>query len=114
MIKISFLYQSLNAVMALACLLLYIVWGGKNEKAEMASLGVAFGRFSLSRMRNGSRHGGRYTEHRESREKDSLWRIGRVSPIPEKLSKIILVQKGPRRIGWSRSTLPDGDQSCGQ
>jgi hypothetical protein len=26
-------------------------------------------------MRNGSRHGGRYTEHRESREKGSL-RIG--------------------------------------
>ena len=38
-------------------------------------MGVALGRLSLRRMRNGSRHGGRYTEHRESREKGSL-RIG--------------------------------------
>ena len=28
-------------------------------------------------MRNDSWHGGRYTEYRESREKDSLWWIGR-------------------------------------
>jgi hypothetical protein len=49
--------------------------GVKNEKEEIAYLGVAFGRLSLRRMRNGSRHGGRYTEHRESREKGSL-RIG--------------------------------------
>jgi hypothetical protein len=61
--------------MTLAYLLLCID-GGKNEKEEIAYLGVAFGRLSLRRMRNGSRHGGRYTEHRESREKGSL-RIGR-------------------------------------
>ena len=49
----------------------------KNEKEEIASLDIAFRRLSLSRMRNNSWHGGRYTEHRKSREKDSLWRIGR-------------------------------------
>jgi hypothetical protein len=54
---------------------LFVSTGGKNEKEEIAYLGVAFGRLSLRRMRNGSRHGGRYTEHRESREKGSL-RIG--------------------------------------
>jgi len=58
--------------------LLFISYGGgKDEKEEIASLGVAFGRLSLRRMRNDSRDGGRYTEHRESREKDSLGRIGR-------------------------------------
>ena len=51
--------------------------GDKNEKDEIASLGVAFGRLSLGRMRNGSWHGGRYTEHRKSRKEDRLWRIGR-------------------------------------
>ena len=51
--------------------------GGKNEKEDIASLDIAFDRLSLRRMRNDSRHGGRYTEHRESREKDSFWRIGR-------------------------------------
>jgi hypothetical protein len=51
--------------------------GGKNEKEEIASLVIAFGRLSVGRMRNDSWHGGRYTEHRESREKDSFWRIGR-------------------------------------
>jgi hypothetical protein len=50
--------------------------GGKNEKEEIASLVIAGGRLSLRRMRNDSWHGGRYTEHRKSREKDSLWRIG--------------------------------------
>jgi hypothetical protein len=50
--------------------------GGKNEKEEIASLVIACGRPSLTRMRNDSWNGGRYTEHRESREKDSLWRIG--------------------------------------
>jgi hypothetical protein len=50
--------------------------GGKNEKEEIASLVVAFVYIRLRGMRNSSRHGGRYTEHRESREKDSLWRIG--------------------------------------
>jgi hypothetical protein len=48
---------------------------GKNEKEEIASLGIAFGRLSLRRMRNDARHGGRYTESRESREKDILRRI---------------------------------------
>jgi hypothetical protein len=52
--------------------------GGKNEKEEIASLGIAFGRLGLRRMRNGSRHRGRYTASWESREKDSL-RIGRDS-----------------------------------
>ena len=51
--------------------------GGKNEKEDIASLVIACGRLSLRRMRNDSRHGGRYTEPRESSEKDSLWRIGR-------------------------------------
>ena len=51
--------------------------GGKNEQEEVASLGVVFGRLSLGRMRNGSWHGGRYTEHRKSRKEDRLWRIGR-------------------------------------
>ena len=51
--------------------------GGKNEKEEIASLDIAFGRLSFRRMRNDSWHGRRHTEHRESREKDSLWRIGR-------------------------------------
>ena len=55
--------------------------GGKNEKEEIASLGIAFGRLSLRRMRNDSRHGGRYTESRESREKDSLRRIGRETEL---------------------------------
>jgi hypothetical protein len=31
--------------------------GGKNEKTEIASLDIAFGRLSLRRMRNGSGHG---------------------------------------------------------
>jgi hypothetical protein len=52
--------------------------GGKNEKKEIASLGIAFGRLGLRRMRNGSRYGGRYTEARESGEKDGF-RIGRYS-----------------------------------
>ena len=52
--------------------------GGKNEKEDVASLGVAFGRLSLRRMCNASRHRGRYTEPRESLEKGSL-RIGRDS-----------------------------------
>ena len=52
--------------------------GGKNEKEDVASRGVAFGRLSRRRMRNASRHGGRYTEPRESLEKGSL-RIGRDS-----------------------------------
>ena len=43
--------------------------GGKNEKEDVASRGVAFGRLSRRRMRNASRHGGRYTEPRESLEK---------------------------------------------
>jgi hypothetical protein len=51
--------------------------GGKNEKEEIDSLVIACGRPSLTRMRNDSGHGGRYTEHWESREKDSLWRIRR-------------------------------------
>jgi hypothetical protein len=51
--------------------------GGKDEKEEIASLVIARGRPSLTRMRNDSWHGGRYTEYRQSREKDSLWRIGR-------------------------------------
>jgi hypothetical protein len=38
---------------------------------------VVFGRLNFRRMRNDSWHGGRYTEHRERREKGSLWRIGR-------------------------------------
>ena len=46
----------------------------KNEK-EVAFLVIAFGRLSLRRMCNDSRHGGRYTKHWESREKDSLGRI---------------------------------------
>jgi hypothetical protein len=46
--------------------------GGKNEKEEIASLVIVCGRPSLTRMRNDSWHGGRYTETRESREKDSL------------------------------------------
>jgi len=52
--------------------------GGKNEKEDVASLGVAFGRLSLRRMCNDSRHRGRYTEPRASLEKGSL-RIGRDS-----------------------------------
>jgi hypothetical protein len=54
--------------------------GGKNEKEDIASLDIAFDRLSLRRMRNDSRHGGRYTKHRESREKGSL-RIGRVGAL---------------------------------
>src|SRR5262245_14353767 len=50
--------------------------GGKDEKEQIASLGVPFGRLSLTRMCDDSWHGGRYTEHRKSGEKDSLWRIG--------------------------------------
>jgi hypothetical protein len=52
--------------------------GGRNEKEDVASLGVAFGRPSLRRMCNDSRHRGRYTEPRESLEKGSL-RLGRDS-----------------------------------
>jgi hypothetical protein len=50
--------------------------GGKNEKEEIASLVITFGHHNLRRMRNDSWHGRRYTEHRKSREKDSLWRVG--------------------------------------
>ena len=46
--------------------------GGRNEKEEIASLVIAFGRLNLRRMRNGSRYGGRHTESRESCEKGSL------------------------------------------
>jgi hypothetical protein len=52
---------SVSAVTALACLL-SIVRGGKNEKEDIASLDIAFGRLSLRRMRNNSWHRGRYTE----------------------------------------------------
>jgi hypothetical protein len=52
--------------------MLDVQMGGKNEKGEIASLGIAFGRLGLRRMRNGSWHGGGYTESRESREKGSL------------------------------------------
>ena len=55
--------------------------GGKNEKEEIASLDIAFGRLSFRRMRNDSWHGRRHTEHRESREKDSLW-ADRARPDP--------------------------------
>ena len=48
----------------------------KNGKEEIDCLGVVFGRLNVSRMRNDSWHGRRYTEHRKSREKDSLWRVG--------------------------------------
>jgi len=120
--------------------------GGKDEKEEIASLVIARGRPSLTRMRNDSWHGGRYTEYRESREKDSLWRIGRdlnagVDPLSflklpvkstdahlikaehirvwsafhrceKKLSKDYSRQKRSVRLGFSRSTLPGGNQSC--
>jgi hypothetical protein len=46
--------------------------GGKNEKENVVSLGVAFGRLFIRRMRNASRHGGGYTEPRERLEKDSF------------------------------------------
>ena len=46
--------------------------GDKNEKEEVASLGVAFGRLSLRRMCNDSRPRRRYTEARESLEKGSF------------------------------------------
>ena len=59
----------------LACLLLRISTGGKNEQEEVDSLGVVFGRLSLGRMRNGSWHGGRYTEPWERIEKNGI-RIG--------------------------------------
>jgi hypothetical protein len=49
--------------------------GGRNEEEEIVSLGIAFGRLSLTRMRNDSRHGGRHSEPRESHKKISLWRI---------------------------------------
>jgi hypothetical protein len=52
--------------------------GGKNEKKDVASLGVAFGRLNLRRMCDASRHRGRYTEPRESLKKGSL-RLGRDS-----------------------------------
>jgi hypothetical protein len=55
--------------------------GGKNEKGKITSLVIAFDRLSLRRMRNDSRHGRRYTEHRESGEKNSLWRIELQSPL---------------------------------
>ena len=46
--------------------------GGENEKQGVAFLGVAFGRFNITRMCNPSRHGGRYTEPRQSPEKSGL------------------------------------------
>jgi hypothetical protein len=61
-----------------ACMLaVSIVHGGdKNEKEDIASLVIAFVRLSLTRMRNNPRHGGRYTEFRESREENGFRRIG--------------------------------------
>jgi hypothetical protein len=43
-----------------------------DEKEEISFLFIAFGCLSLRRMRNGSRHGGRYTESRESRKKEQF------------------------------------------
>src|SRR4030095_2848793 len=48
----------------------------QNEKEDVVSLGIAFGRLNLTRMCNDSRHRGRHTEPRESLEKGSLRRIG--------------------------------------
>jgi hypothetical protein len=56
-----------SAVTALACSLLWILRGGKNEEEEIAYLGIAFGHLSLRRMRNDSWHGGGYTEPWKSR-----------------------------------------------
>jgi len=67
-----FFYRSYS----LACLLLLIMRGGKNEKEEISFLFIALACLSLRRVRNGSRYGGRYTESRESRKKSSF-RIGR-------------------------------------
>ena len=47
-------------------------------KEEISFLFIALACPSLKRVRNGSRHGGRYTESRESRKK-SGFRIGRDS-----------------------------------
>ena len=46
--------------------------GVKNERQNIASLGLTFGRFRLRRMRNASRHRGRYTESWEGIEANSV------------------------------------------
>jgi len=84
--------------------------GGKNEKEEIAYLGVAFGRLSLRRMRNGSRHGGRYSEHRESREKGSL-RIG-AGPECRRWSAVVL-ETNPVNPQTPFLMKPEHNQSCG-
>jgi hypothetical protein len=76
--------------------------GGKNEKEEIASLDIAFGRLSFRRMRNDSWHGRRHTEHRESREKDSLWRIGR--DLNAGVDPLSFLKLHPRSV---RLGLPD-------
>jgi hypothetical protein len=93
--------------------------GGKNEKEEIASLVIACSRPSRTRMRNDSWHGGRYTEHWESREKDSLWRIGRdlnvgVDPLSFlrlPVKSRLKIPAGQRDSGHRRPS--DKDQSCG-
>jgi hypothetical protein len=114
-IKISSLLPQLGPGMLAAA----YSTGGKNEKEEIASLVIACSRPSLTRMRNDSWHGGRYTEHRESREKDCLWRIGRdlnagvdpLSFLKLPVKSRLKIPAGQRDPGHRRPS--DKDQSCG-
>jgi hypothetical protein len=68
----------------------------KNEKEDVASLGVAFS-CRFRRMRDDSRHGRRYSESRESREKGSL-RVERGSGVAlPYFSEAISMTKGISR-----------------
>ena len=101
---------SVSAVMAWNACGSLIVRGGENEKEKTGSMVIAFNCLSLRRMRNDSRHGRRYTEHRESREKGSF-RIG-AGPECRRWSAVVL-ETNPVNPQTPFLMKPEHNQSCG-